>query len=180
PGWIGVLHRLPEQRSASRVMTACQRLTDLVGGRHGLEARVGIGEPAASVGGLHDSYQDACDALRLGSRVAPELPVHLVSDLRAHQLLAATGQHTRTRLLALTAADLREQPDWPVLRDTVVAWCENGFNLVRASSALHIHRNTLVYRMNKIEQISGRPLRDHRTTLALYLACLADQLDTQP
>lgn len=180
PGWIGVLHRLPEQRSISRVMTACQRLTDLVGVQHGLEARVGIGEPATTVGGLHDSYQDACDALRLGSRVSPELPVHLVSDLRAHQLLAATGHHTRTRLLALTAADLREQPDWPVLRDTVVAWCENGFNLVRASSALHIHRNTLVYRMNKIEQISGRPLRDHRTTLALYLACLADQLDTQP
>ncbi|MEU1789315.1 sugar diacid recognition domain-containing protein [Streptomyces sparsogenes] len=180
PGWIGVLHRLPEQASVSRVVTLCQRLAELVGGRHGLAARVGVGEPATSVGGLHDSYQDACDALRLGGRVAPELPVHLVSDLRAHQLLAATGRHARDRLLALTAADLREQPDWPVLRDTVVAWCENGFNLVRASAALRIHRNTLVYRMNKIEQISGRPLRDHRATLALYLACLADQLDAPP
>ncbi|MEU9794070.1 sugar diacid recognition domain-containing protein [Streptomyces sparsogenes] len=180
PGWIGVLHRLPEPASASRVMTLCQRLAELVGGRHGLAARVGVGEPATSVGGLHDSYQDACDALRLGGRVAPELPVHLVSDLRAHQLLAATGRPARDRLLALTAADLREQPDWPVLRDTVVAWCENGFNLVRASAALRIHRNTLVYRMNKIEQISGRPLRDHRATLALYLAALADQLDAPP
>ncbi|MFF7655802.1 PucR family transcriptional regulator [Streptomyces sp. NPDC007983] len=73
--------------------------------------------------------------------------------------------------------DLRTQPDWPVLRETVVAWCENGFNLVRASAALHIHRNTLVYRMNKIEHISGRSLRD-RGALSLYLACLADQLDT--
>lgn len=180
PGWIGVLHRLPEQGSVSRVMTLCQRLAELVGARHGLAARVGVGEPATSIGGLHDSYQDACDALRLGGRVAPELPVHLVSDLRAHQLLAATGRPARDRLLALTAADLREQPDWPVLRDTVVAWCENGFNLVRASAALRIHRNTLVYRMNKIEQISGRPLRDHRATLALYLACLAEQLDAPP
>jgi carbohydrate diacid regulator len=30
--------------------------------------------------------------------------------------------------------------------------------------------------MSKIERISRRPLRDHRATLALYLACLADQL----
>ncbi|WP_234533170.1 hypothetical protein [Streptomyces shenzhenensis] len=30
--------------------------------------------------------------------------------------------------------------------------------------------------MNKIEQITGRPLREHRTTMALYLACLADRL----
>lgn len=51
-----------------------------------------------------------------------------------------------------------------------------GFNLVRAAEALHVHRNTVVYRMQKIEQLTGRPLRDHRTTMALYLACLSDEL----
>lgn len=64
-----------------------------------------------------------------------------------------------------------------MLRSTIIAWCESGFNLVRTSAALHIHRNTVVYRMSKIEQLTGRPLRDHRTTMALYLACVADQLD---
>ena len=57
------------------------------------------------------------------------------------------------------------------------AWCETGFNLVHAAAALHIHRNTLVYRLNKIAKLTGRPVRDHPATLALYLACLADQLD---
>ena len=47
---------------------------------------------------------------------------------------------------------------------------------MRASAALHVHRNTVVYRMNKIEQITGRPLREPRTSMALYLACLADRL----
>ncbi|WP_338899553.1 helix-turn-helix domain-containing protein [Streptomyces sp. TG1A-60] len=37
------------------------------------------------------------------------------------------------------------------------AWCESGFNLVRAAAALHVHRNTVVHRMQKIEQITGRP-----------------------
>ena len=46
-----------------------------------------------------------------------------------------------------------------------------------AASALHVHRNTLVYRINKVERLTGRPLREHRGTLELYLACLADQLD---
>jgi carbohydrate diacid regulator len=136
-----------------------------------------------------DSYQDACDALRLGARTASEArwgsprpegggdsPVHLITDLRVHQVLAAVGQSARHRLVERTAANLRAQPDWPVLRDTITAWCESGFNLVRASAALHIHRDTVVYRMNKIEQITGRPLREHRTTMALYLACLADRL----
>jgi len=176
PGWIGVLHRLPARRPLTSLVGDCRRVTDVIAAQDGLAARAGIGEPASSVGDLHDSYQDACDALRLGARVAGDSPVHLITDLRVHQVLAAVGQPARNRLLALTAADLRTQPDWPVLRDTITAWCESGFNLVRASAALHIHRNTVVYRMNKIEQITGRPLRDHRTTMALYLACLADQL----
>ncbi|WP_033319262.1 CdaR family transcriptional regulator [Streptomyces yerevanensis] len=176
PGWIGVLHRLPARRPVTSLVGDCRRVTDVIAAQDGLAARAGIGEPASSVGDLHDSYQDACDALRLGARVTGGSPVHLITDLRVHQVLAAVGQPARNRLLALTAADLRTQPDWPVLRDTITAWCESGFNLVRASAALHIHRNTVVYRMNKIEQITGRPLREHRTTMALYLACLADQL----
>ncbi|MGW3125119.1 CdaR family transcriptional regulator [Streptomyces sp. NPDC001123] len=176
PGWIGVLHRLPAGGSTESLAADCRRVTDVIAAQDGLAARAGIGEPATSVGGLHDSYQDACEALRLGTRVAGGAAVHLITDLRVHQVLTAVSQSARNRLLDLTTADLRAQPDWPALRDTITAWCENGFNLVRASAALHVHRNTVVYRMNKIEQITGRPLREHRTTMALYLACLADQL----
>ena len=176
PGWIGVLRRLPDRRPVTSLLDDCRRTTDVIAAQDGLVARAGIGEPAASVSGLHDSYQDACDALRLGARVASDSPVHLITDLRVHQALTAVSQSARNRLVERTTASLRDQPDWPVLRDTITAWCESGFNLVRASEALHIHRNTVVYRMNKIEQTTGRPLRDHRTTMALYLACLADRL----
>ncbi|MFF3334334.1 CdaR family transcriptional regulator [Streptomyces sp. NPDC002888] len=186
PGWIGVLHRLPARRSPASpgagaslgapasLVADCRRITDVIAAQDGLTARAGIGEPGTSVRGLHDSYQDACDALRLGGRLPGRSPVHLISDLRVHQVLAAVSHSARNRLLDLTTAELRAQPDWPALRDTITAWCESGFNLVRASTALHIHRNTVVYRMNKIEQLTGRPLRDHRATMALYLACLAD------
>ncbi|WP_328369255.1 helix-turn-helix domain-containing protein [Streptomyces sp. NBC_00445] len=176
PGWIGVLRRLPARTEVASLIDDCRRITDIIAAQDGLDARAGIGEPAVSVAGLHDSYQDARDALRLGGRVAVDTSVHLIADLRVHQVLATVSQPTRNRLIERAAARLRAQPDWPVLRDTITAWCESGFNLVRTSAALHIHRNTVVYRMNKIEQITGRPLREHRTTMALYLACLADEL----
>ena len=173
PGWIGVLHRV----SSADTPSAWQRVVDLVGARHGLTARVGVGEPAASIAGLRDSYQDAWDALRLGARIAPDVSVNLIGDLRAHQLLVAAGYESRSLRLGPVTAELRAQADWRVLRATIIAWCESGFGLVAAASALHIHRNTLVYRLGKIERITGRPLREHRATLTLYLGCLADQLD---
>jgi carbohydrate diacid regulator len=176
PGWIGVLRRLPARAEVASLAADCRRITDVIAAQDGLIARAGIGEPAVSVAGLRDSWQDARDALRLGARVTGGSAVHLIAELRVHQVLAAVNQTARRRLVELTAAQLRAQPDWPVLRDTITAWCESGFNLVRASADLHIHRNTVVYRMNKIEQLTGRPLREHRTTMALYLACLADEL----
>ncbi|MFI1354187.1 CdaR family transcriptional regulator [Streptomyces sp. NPDC020898] len=176
PGWIGVLRRLPARAGVASLAADCRRITDVIAAQDGLAARAGIGEPAVSVAGLRDSWQDARDALRLGARAAGGSPVHLIAELRVHQVLAAVNQPARRRLIGLTAANLRAQPDWPVLRDTITAWCESGFSLVRTSTALHIHRNTVVYRMNKIEQLTGRPLREHRTTMALYLACLADEL----
>ncbi|MEY9836481.1 CdaR family transcriptional regulator [Streptacidiphilus sp. EB103A] len=178
PGWICVLHRPTARASVDSLRKACRRLADVIAAQDGLAARVGIGEPATSADGLHDSYQDARDALDLGVRLTPGPGVvHLITDLRVPQLLASAGRPARARLLARAAADLSTQPDWPVLRATVTAWCESGFNLVRTAEALHIHRNTVVYRMNKIEQLTGRTLRDAPTALALYLACLADRLD---
>jgi len=179
-GRFAVLHRVPHGQPHPEeqvAQTACRRVADVIEARHGLAARAAVGGAATSVAALHDSYQDACDALRLGARVARNTPVHAIGDFRVHQVLAAVGHRTRAHLVDIVVGSLRAQPDWPVLRHTLIAWCENGFNLVRTSAALHIHRNTLIYRLDKIQQVSGRDPREHRRSLAMYLACLADQLD---
>jgi hypothetical protein len=41
----------------------------------------------------------------------------------------------------------------------------------------HACRNTLVYRLDKVDRLLGRSRRDHRAMLSLYLACVADQLE---
>lgn len=63
-----------------------------------------------------------------------------------------------------------------MLRETLVAWAECGFQLVGTARRLAVHRNTLLYRLAKIEELSTRDVRDPRTAMALYLACLADAL----
>ena len=60
---------------------------------------------------------------------------------------------------------------------TILTWCESGYNVASASRTLHIHKNTLLYRLNKIERIGGQSLKDYRHAFAVYLACLLDELD---
>lgn len=143
------------------------------------DIRIGIGPTARSVPALCASYADAVTAVRLGARLGGQDRIHHIADFRLHELLAATGQRTRARYMTELLGDLRDQPDWPALRATALAWCDSGFHLVNAAKALHIHRNTLIYRLDKIHRITGRNPREHRFAVALYLAAIISQLDRE-
>jgi carbohydrate diacid regulator len=185
PDRFAALRRLPVARTATPVaavpgadlVALCRQIVDDIGQRFDLPARIGVGDRTGSVAGLRDSYHDAVIALRLGRSDSDQPAVHTIDDLRIHQLLASVGQHARARFSDALIGGLRAESDWPALRHTLVAWCESGFNLVRAAAALHIHRNTLVYRLAKIGRLTGRAPQQHQAMLALYLAALSDQID---
>jgi carbohydrate diacid regulator len=185
PDRFAALRRLPVARTATPVaavpgadlVALCRQIVDDIGQRFDLPARIGVGDRTGSVAGLRDSYHDAVIALRLGRSDSDQPAVHTIDDLRIHQLLASVGQHARARFSDALIGGLRAESDWPALRHTLVGWCESGFNLVRAAAALHIHRNTLVYRLAKIGRLTGRAPQQHQAMLALYLAALSDQID---
>jgi carbohydrate diacid regulator len=180
-GRIGVLHHMPAGSLESTLYERCTRLIEQLRHSHRAAARIGIGEQASRLAALHASYTDAATALRLGPLfLSGDSAVFPISRLRAHQLLADTNLRARDRFRTVAVGALREQSDWPIIRQTLIAWVESGFNLVRAAGELHIHRNSLLHRLDKITTRTGRSCRDPRHSLVLYLAALTDQLDGQP
>jgi carbohydrate diacid regulator len=180
-GRIAVLHAAGKDRDEdARLVERCAALADHLARAHTVQCRAGIGGVVASVAGLHESYRDAASALYLGGRLGRSGAVTHIADVRAHDLLAGVPHPARARFAQAVLGPLPAQSDWPVIRATLTAWCEAGFSLVRAAAALRVHRNTLVYRLDKIETLVGPGLREPRTCLALYLACLLDALESPP
>lgn len=180
-GKFGVLHSLwprEEHKDAvSRTRARCRCLMESIEARHNIVANVGIGTVANSVPELRDSYQDAWGALHLGKRLARHKQVFHIGEFRVQELLLTVSYSSRKRFLRALLQPLKDQADWETLRSTIVAWCQSGYNLVEASKELYIHRNTLIYRLNKIEGLTGKSPRDYTHAFALYLACLLDMLD---
>ncbi|MGF6880847.1 sugar diacid utilization regulator [Nocardia sp. GAS34] len=87
-------------------------------------------------------------------------------------MLDAAGHGARARFADAQLARLVIEPDYAALRDSLIAWCESGFNLVGTAARLSIHRNTVVYRLDKIAALTGRNPRDPKIAVAMYLACL--------
>jgi carbohydrate diacid regulator len=162
-----VLHHL----SAASPSERARRAAELLAERHGIAVRVGIGEAGADVAALADSYTDAVAALRLGSS-GPAIEIHEITEMRVAQMLDSVSNQARERFTQSQLAPLSGENDFAVLRATLVAWCESGCNLVAAAQRLDIHRNTVIYRLDKISRLTGRDVRKPRIAVGLYLACL--------
>ncbi|WP_347109389.1 sugar diacid recognition domain-containing protein [Paenarthrobacter sp. S56] len=142
----------------------------------GLDVEIGIGTEGSGPGQMRTAYEDAADALHLGRRVTRR-SVTTIEEVRMEQLLAGVNLRAKQRYTAAVAAPLVGLGDWGTIRGTVIAWCESGFSLVGAARRLHIHRNTLIHRLERIEQLQGWTERTAVAYLALYLACKTNEFD---
>jgi carbohydrate diacid regulator len=145
--------------------------------RLGASSWVGIGAPAAGLAELPRSYHEAWSALRIGRRMMPGFPVHDARDFRVWDLLMGIAPRQRHDFRRAMLGTLAAQRGWPELRRTLIALVEHGLRLTETAEALHIHRNTLLYRLRRISTGAGADARTPRVAVALYLACLLEEID---
>ncbi len=142
---------------------------------YGLKAAVGIGSPGCGLGALAVSYQEAWKVLFLGKKFCQRAGVYSIADYRLEDVITTIDLPVRTRFVQAITGKLRRHPDWEQTRDSIREWCESGFSLVEAARRLHVHRNTLIYRLDKLSRETGLNLKDFRTCLNLYLALVMDR-----
>jgi sugar diacid utilization regulator len=96
-----------------------------------------------------------------------------VGRLGLSALLLEAGTPEALRRFAATvlqAVEAREERQGGDLLATLRAWLSAGCSTAAAADALVVHRNTVTYRLGRIEQLTGRSLRDSSVRLELQLA----------
>lgn len=133
---------------------------------------MGLGQPAREIGMWRTSYRDAVQALELAARLQTNVPLY-IGDLGVYQLILSLSdrdkllEFTERTLGTLIEYDMRQHAD---LVKTLEAFFTCHGNLSQTAEQLIVHRNTLLYRMNRINEISAIDLNRPETRLALHLA----------
>ncbi len=116
---------------------------------------LGLGSLVGSPLRLHDSYQEALFVL--ASRRSGAGPASIYDfDLLTSYLL----RNPRGIASCSAARDLQDKLSEKVdarydMRNTIQRLLDNNLNLALTAKALFIHRNTLVFRLKKLEQLTG-------------------------
>ena len=129
-------------------------------------AGVGAARPDSAL--IAGSVREARIAARVAHAVPRLRPVAAWSGLGVHRLLACGPR----RALREGAVDPAVEPllARPDLAATAAAYLDHAGNVARAAAELAVHRQTLYYRLGRIQALTGLDLADGRDRLRLHLA----------
>lgn len=126
-----------------------------------------------------DGIAGFASAYTLAARAAQTVPrgstqVVTVTD-RLPEVLLSGQPEVASLLVEQSIGPLLAQPgpQADVLLETLMALIENNVSPTHAAEALYCHRNTVIYRLKQIEQLTGRSLQVPRDRLLLVLGLMA-------
>lgn len=147
-----------------------QHMTAIIESACGVDV-VGIGLPGSGATGWRRSGDQALHAIEIGWRLQPAKRVFCYSEVALEHAVMESPPlaHLFQNLLERLGAE-------PMLLKTLRAFCDHGPHRKAVASALGIHPNTLVYRLERIESLLGGRLDDLRWMSQLHLALRLRQL----
>jgi carbohydrate diacid regulator len=143
----------------------------------GVRMSFGVGSPVFDIAGWGRSFREARNVLAWGRALSSSEKVFMVRDHRLHELIASADKDLKSRFAARKLDLINGEKDSGDLKETIMKWCECNFVVRDTAKALHIHRNTLHYRIEKIQRICGSSMRDFMSMMELYIALQLEKLD---
>ena len=122
-----------------------------------------------------------CGAASVSARFAGDIPgaIRSFEDAELPYIAGLLHEHSpfdlrHPALGMLSAYDAAHEGQ---LSETLREFLRRGCGYVATAEALHIHRSTLLYRLERISDLTGIDLKDDRTRLHLQLSYLLDECD---
>ena len=149
-----------------RSPSGCSRSPTTRASRRG--ARVGVGAPH-DLAAARDSYREARDAVAVAERVERFGRIASWDELGAYRTLSRFPLDAADAALHPGLVAMLSDPAHAPLVDTLEAYLDLAGDAKATAEALSLHRATLYYRLNRIEEITGARLKTGDDRLALHL-----------
>lgn len=181
---IVVIRQLPERKDSRDAVLAdreaardvAERLHRAMRERVGPTVRVAYGRAGVGARGVAQSYREARTALALGYRVdAPAVCGY--DDLRVFAAIQEAAASAPGQSFAAEVLEPLRRADGQTgnLEQIVLAYIQESGNLNAAARRLQLHRNTMLY---KLERASRALEMDVRSAETQFMVWLAHHIDT--
>ena len=134
---------------------------------------VGISNPFHKIELLREALSEAQDALSTGKSIDSGRRVFSFEEFSVSVMLkhfSETGNLTRYIHPAVSCIAQYDEECRTKLLETVREYIQNSCSIKKTAEALYLHRNSVIYRLHKAEEVSGLDLNDPDTQFALRMS----------
>ena len=174
PGELAMLDAFPaagpQQARAQQGRQRLQELQQVAQQALASPFTLAMGVALPGLDGASASYESARQTARVGRARDQAQPLHSYLELSLPVLLSGLQDGWQAGQLRQTLAPLRACDRSGVLLRTLSAWFRHHSHPTATARALHIHRNTLDYRLQKVAELTGLNLDETDDRLLLYVA----------
>lgn len=172
---IVVIKELATEDASEQMCALGQELVKSIRDALHIETVVGIGTTARHLRELADRYKEAQVAIDVGKVFEHDLPVIHYENLGIGRIIY---QLPVTLCEMFLSEAFKKNPiealDEDTL-DTINRFFENNLNVSETARKLYVHRNTLVYRLEKVKKITGLDLREFEDAILFKVAVMVKQ-----
>ena len=166
-GIIAFVKHVDAGKTDVNPMEFAHSLAESVFGEAGVRLSVCVGDVVHGLNALSNSYYSALIGLKTAFRMNYTKSVFSYRDFVVVDLLASIPHklldvHRKTLIKPSFIATVEDQE----LAETAEAFFNCSLNVSETARSLFIHRNTLMYRLNKIERETGLNIRSFSDALA--------------
>lgn len=154
-----------DQKTKERTLHFAKQINRHFKTRYQVNASIGIGQPA-SPRMVHQSFHEAERALSTAKKSGA---IIFDDDLRLEMLLKDIKKETKVEFIRRTISQVMNDQE---LIKTVKTFLRQNQSFKATADALHIHINTLHYRIKRVEELTGLNLRHTEDLLIFHLAFL--------
>ena len=169
---IVIIKTLPSVDSADFITRTAHSIVDTINSELLLKVYVGIGSPVNSINDVAHSYSEARLALEIGKVFDSNKYILSYGELGIGRLI----YQLPSKLCELFLDEIFQKEGFESLDEetllTIDKFFENSLNVSETSRQLFVHRNTLVYRLDKIERLTGLDLRKFDDAVVFKVAAL--------
>ena len=139
-----------------------------------IDAGAAYGRAFPRLDKINEAYEEAKTALEVGQVFYPERKIIYYGNLGIGRLICQLPVELCELFLAETFDhDVFADMDAETLR-TVQDFFDNNLNVSETARGLYIHRNTLVYRLEKLERSTGLDIRKFEDAMTFKIAMMVE------
>lgn len=148
-------------------------LADIAGSLAQRGVTVSVGMPGPGVEGFRSGHLEAKAAQHLCLELPQPPQVVNYRDVELLCLAADSGPLLHRMVHREVGALCGPDKNLAQLRDTALAYLTNRMNIEAAAAQLFVHKNTVRYRLARVEELLGHPLTERAANVELALRYVA-------